>query len=333
MTVIGFFNNKGGVGKTSLVYHLSWTFAELGHSVVAVDLDPQANLSAMFMDESSLQKIWEGGGDTVYTGLEPLMKGMGDIKTPKTRECSNDVNLRLIVGDMQLSGVDDELSAQWAHCLDSTTSAERAFRIESAFFRIIQNACEKQEAKYALVDVGPNLGAINRAALLACDYIITPLSPDLFSWQGLRNLSALTTWRKDWEKRKANYDETVKNNNSVVPLPNGDLKLLGYVPMRFAIHSAKPVKSYQRWLSLMPGAFAELQKSASVPKSVDDDPNCLGMLKDYHSLMPMAQEHKKPMFNLTPADGAFGAHYTHAQNCRENFEELAEKIINKIDNA
>ena len=39
--VLTFFNNQDGVGKTSLVYHLTWMFAELGKTVVAVDLDPQ----------------------------------------------------------------------------------------------------------------------------------------------------------------------------------------------------------------------------------------------------------------------------------------------------
>ena len=48
--VLTFFNNKGGVGKTSLVYHLAWMFSELGHTVVAVDLDAQANLTASFLD-------------------------------------------------------------------------------------------------------------------------------------------------------------------------------------------------------------------------------------------------------------------------------------------
>ena len=43
--VLTFFNNKGGVGKTSLVFHLAWMFAEMGKRVVAVDLDPQANLT------------------------------------------------------------------------------------------------------------------------------------------------------------------------------------------------------------------------------------------------------------------------------------------------
>ncbi len=47
MQVIAFFNNKGGVGKTTLVYHLAWMFAEMKLSVVAADLDPQSNLTSM----------------------------------------------------------------------------------------------------------------------------------------------------------------------------------------------------------------------------------------------------------------------------------------------
>ena len=50
MIVIAFFNNKGGVGKTTLVYHLAWMFAEMGVNVVAADLDPQSNLTSMFLE-------------------------------------------------------------------------------------------------------------------------------------------------------------------------------------------------------------------------------------------------------------------------------------------
>ena len=50
MKTLAFFNNKGGVGKTSLVYHLAWMFADHGIPVLAADLDPQANLTAMFLD-------------------------------------------------------------------------------------------------------------------------------------------------------------------------------------------------------------------------------------------------------------------------------------------
>ena len=41
MKTVAFFNHKGGVGKTSLVYHLSWMYADLGLNVVAADLNPQ----------------------------------------------------------------------------------------------------------------------------------------------------------------------------------------------------------------------------------------------------------------------------------------------------
>jgi cellulose biosynthesis protein BcsQ len=53
--IIAFFNNKGGVGKTSLVYHLAWMYLDLGLKVIAADLDPQANLTAAFLDEDRLE--------------------------------------------------------------------------------------------------------------------------------------------------------------------------------------------------------------------------------------------------------------------------------------
>ena len=48
MKTVAFFNNKGGVGKTSLVYHLAWMFEHLGVRAIAVDLDPQSNLTSVF---------------------------------------------------------------------------------------------------------------------------------------------------------------------------------------------------------------------------------------------------------------------------------------------
>ena len=327
MKTIGFFNNKGGVGKTSLVYHLSWIFAEIGHCVVAADLDPQANMSAMFMGEDKLKDIW-GSGNTIHTALLPLIK-RNDL-TPWAEQTQHE-NIFLIVGDMRLSSDEDLLSEQWLKCLTNRPDAEPAFRLETAFFHIIQKVAEKHNAAYALVDVGPNLGAINRAALLACDYIITPLSPDLFSWQGLHNMEpALKNWRQEWQTRKENFNKFHAPNADFC-LPDGDMTLLGYVPMRFTIHASRPVKSYQKWMDLMPEAFSALQEKKTTPNNMEEDDNYLGMLKDYHSLMPMAQEKQKPMFHLSAADGAFGAHAAHVNKCRQDFETLANKIIAKID--
>ena len=48
--LISVFNNKGGVGKTTLSFHLAHALAELGHRVLMVDLDPQCNLTINCMD-------------------------------------------------------------------------------------------------------------------------------------------------------------------------------------------------------------------------------------------------------------------------------------------
>ena len=57
MNTMAFFNNKGEVGKTTLVYHLAWMFAEMNLSVVAADLDPRMNLTSMFLEDSKLEEF------------------------------------------------------------------------------------------------------------------------------------------------------------------------------------------------------------------------------------------------------------------------------------
>lgn len=79
MISIAFFNNKSGVGKTSLVYHVAWMLAELGYRVLAVDLDPQSNLSIMALDEDRLEALWPDVAhrETLFGAVEPLFGGTG----------------------------------------------------------------------------------------------------------------------------------------------------------------------------------------------------------------------------------------------------------------
>jgi chromosome partitioning protein len=85
--VLTFFNNKGGVGKTSLVYHLSWMFSDMGLKVVTVDLDAQANLTAAYLDEDELENLWEqqSGPVTIYRAIEPLTR-VGDLEKPTLKK-------------------------------------------------------------------------------------------------------------------------------------------------------------------------------------------------------------------------------------------------------
>ena len=323
ISVITFFNNKGGVGKTSMVYHLAWMFSDRGLRVIASDLDPQGNLSAAFLDEDRLEQVMSGNGHehTLFGALEPLKRGTGDIADPHVESISD--RLGLIIGDMALSTFEDQLSEVWPKCMDRD---ERAFRVTSAFWRIIQKAGKKHGADVILIDLGPNLGAINRAALIASDFVVIPLGPDLFSLQGLKNLGpTLRRWRVEWKERLA------KNPVADLKLPPGSIQPIGYVVLRHSIRLDRPVQAFDRWIARMPSTYAEavLQKKPNSKLTIDNDPNCIAKLKDYRSLMPLAREARKPMFFLKPADGALGAHTHSVTEAYKDFRTVAKKISAK----
>ncbi|MFB4202420.1 hypothetical protein KBTX_02531 [wastewater metagenome] len=318
MKTIAFFNNKGGVGKTALVYHLAWMFADQGRSVLAADLDPQANLSTMFLEEDRLETFWPEGRSThtALAPIRPLLEGEGGIEEPYVEEVDD---IGLLVGDLALSGFEDELSQQWPRCLDGD---RRAFRVIGAFAEVIRRAGAKRDADLALVDVGPNLGAINRAALIAADHVVVPLGPDLFSLKGLQNLGpTLRTWRKDWRKRLNECPPGME-------VPEGHMNPIGYVVMQHSVRLDRPVKAYGKWMDRIPRTYHQyvLDERDRETLRVNDDPECLAALKDYRSLMPMAQEARKPMFHLKPADGAIGSHVQAVKNCYRDFRDLAHAI-------
>lgn len=323
MRTIAFFNNKGGVGKTTLVYHLACMIADRGEMVLAVDLDPQANLTSMFLEENELENLWPNGEHphTVYGALRPIIRGLGDVETPHVEEINS--RLGLVVGDLALSTFEDKLSDAWPRCHNRD---ESAFRTMTAFHRGMQQAAHSREADWVLIDVGPNLGAINRAALIASQYVVIPLGPDLFSLQGLRNLGpALRAWRTSWQELLS------KNPDPTISVPTGHIEPLGYVVMQHGMRENRPPKAYQRWIERFPAAYREsvLDQAPSSGIAAASDPYCLAMLKHYRSLMPMAMEARKPVFALKPADGAIGAHGEAVRNAYDDFLLLARRIADR----
>lgn len=319
MKTIGFFNNKGGVGKTSLVYHVAWMLSDLGIRVIAADFDPQANLTSFFLDEDRLEDIWDQAiRPTIYGAVSPQFRGVGDVERPHVEKI--DDRIGLIVGDLELSRFEDDLSQNWPKCADGD---ERAFRVTSALARALAMAAEQHRARIALIDVGPNLDALNRSALLACDAVVVPLGADLFSLQGLRNMGpALREWRRLWTERLR------RNPDPSLQLPSGELRPIGYIVMRHSVRAGNPVHAFDRWMKRIPGRYR--QSVLDLPPDDMMDPsgdiNCLAQLKDYRSLMPMAQEARKPMFHLKPADGAFGGHQAAVLDCYGDFKRLSKEI-------
>ena len=337
--VLTFFNNKGGVGKTSLVYHLAWMLSDLGYRVLACDLDPQANLTAVFLDEKRLENLWDendtlsGGKSTIFECVKPLMK-VGDLHPPHLQQILWQFNfgrsdLRLIPGDLALAEFEDVLSTEWPNAMGSA-NLYRPFRILTAFSTIMQKGAEEMDASIILADVGPNLGAINRSALIASDYIIVPLGADLFSLRGLQKprSNPRAVAGQDWKRRQTNWTEPDFS------LPKGSMKPIGYIMQQHGVRLERPVKAYDKWVNRMPEEYARnLLENSKGPYAVtpkDDPENSLATLKHYRSLIPMAQEKRKPIFHLTTADGAFGSHAAAVNDARQDFKVLAKKIVERI---
>ena len=323
MKTITFFNNKGGVGKTTLVYHVAWMCAELGQKVLAVDLDPQANLTTMFIEEQRLETLWpeDGTNESILSCISPIIEGLGDIAEAPLQRIRQGIHL--LPGDLGLSQFEDKLSDSWPRCLDGDKAA---FRVITAFYRIIHHSAEKINADIVLMDIGPNLGAINRASLIASDHVVMPLAPGLFSLQGLRNLGpTLYTWRDNWQQRLK-----AKPADLDIPMPAGIMKPAGYVIMQHVERKNRPVKAYQRWISKIPMVYETfVLRNKGYIEDGETDRNRIGFIKNYQSLMPLAEDARKPIFKLTPADGAIGAHAAAVSKCYMDFEHLTLEILHR----
>ncbi len=320
MRKIAFFNIKGGIGNTTTVYNLAWMFSEMGIKTIAVDFDPQSDLTTMFLRDSRLEKIYSNSHPhTLLDTITPIVNGDPAISVPS--EEINE-NLRLIPGHLALSTFEDLLSEAWLKCLNSE---EYSFRISSIFKTIIDHVAKDFGAEVVLMDVGPNLGSINRAVNISSDFIVMPVSSDLFSSQALKNLGiTLNKWKVQWQQRR-----NLKPSNLNNSIPENRSKPLGYIVIQ---HSAKEINSVKSNLNRdnkIPVVYSEfvLNEAPGSNISTEKDENCLGLLKQFKSLDPMSKEAKKPIFLLKPADGAIGAHAYAVRKSYREYEVLAKRIL------
>ena len=118
-------------------------------------------------------------------------------------------------------------------------------------------------------------------------------------------------WRNDWAKRHK------EQKSAKFPLPEGRMEPIGYVLIQH-----RYTKAYTKWANRIPTEYRE-------HVNMDDQP-CLAQIRHYLSLMPMAQEARKPIFHLTPADGAIGSHFQAARAAGGEFAALALSIRKRI---
>ena len=194
MKVIAMFNNKGGVGKTTLVCNLAAYFAlKLNKKVLIIDADPQCNSSTYLLNNDDFcDAYYENKAFTIYDAFLPTSRGDGFLDKYSVNN-NSEFGVDVLIGSPKLAKMEDLLASDW---VDVEAGRTRGTRTTLIFSNIVSQISKETNYDYVFFDMGPSLGAINRAILLACDYFITPMSPDIFSILALENIGvSVNKWR------------------------------------------------------------------------------------------------------------------------------------------
>ncbi len=201
-TSICLYNQKGGVGKTTISVMLADYFDKKGSKVLLIDLDQQANLSQTYFDYDEIRN-----SNTLYNFLED--------KTPlaKCIKSYND-NIDVITADIRLSRKDN-------YDLDELDSIKADFIPVFKKYQVI------------IIDCPPSLSSMSKFGLLLSNYVFIPVVPEPYSFDGmfetLNNLKRMTKFCADFidyrviitnhEMRKLtlheNYVDMIKNDKKI----------------------------------------------------------------------------------------------------------------------
>lgn len=182
-------NQKGGVGKTANLVHLAFDFLERGLSVCVVDLDTQANASWTLKDYSS-----------GYTASQLFDQSSEDIREWFDDGVVSGPCIKLIESDALLTNL-------------------TAFKPGdvSRIFRENVSALSEHGFDVLLIDTAPSLGHGMTAALVAADFVLSPIEPELYAVTGIKQM--ITTIAN------------IRQNNDP-SLRNERLQFIGMVPSK-----------------------------------------------------------------------------------------------------
>lgn len=321
---ICFFNNKGGVGKTTLVANLAAQLVlNLGQRILVVDADPQCNLTQYVLSDDDFEDIYGNlsATGTIYDVIHPLSIGKGysqQLPIRKTQHFGFDV----IVGDPRLALKEDLLAQDWR---DAKAGGTRGLRTTFLFYNLIERASADYD--FIFFDMGPSLGAINRSILLSADYFVVPMSIDIFSLWAIRNIgSALTVWQNELANgiRLAEDPSELPKSRT----KGKSLKFLGYVTQQHKEKSenkvSRVVEAYNAIKTQLPQAVATGLKQYFPSPTFDPH---LGDIKHLASLAPKSQTLHTPMITVTLK----GSYTVTRKQARQIYASISQRFSENID--
>lgn len=320
-TRLAIFNHKGGVGKTTLTVNIAAALAKSGKRVLLVDSDPQCNLTAYLVEESVVNDLLDNSdsptGKTLWSAVKPVVDAVGEPRNIPSIELAQ--HLYLLPGDVRLAEFEQELNSLWGECFQRKP---KGFRGTTALNQIVNEAVKQHDIEYVFYDSGPNIGALNRAILLDCDFFVIPAACDLFSLRAITTLGhTLGNWIRDWD--------TISDlAPSTTDLLGGRPKLAGFIPQRFRVYRGLPSSKYARFLPLLEkriqadvvGVLRRIDP-ALVPESAF--PLRVGEVKDFSSMATASQTEGVPIFDVHDATDA------QRTEALESFQKLADALIKR----
>ncbi len=153
MRTIAFCNHKGGVGKTTSTASVGVAMARQGKKVLLVDLDGQANLTGIFVNQDDVE-------NSIYDSLV-------DKQPLPIHQIEN--NLYLVPSDLNMSAAEVKMSGLF----------NREMRLTHILAKV------KTSYDYILIDCPPSLGVITINAFFAADDIYVPVSPEILPLKGM----------------------------------------------------------------------------------------------------------------------------------------------------
>ena len=168
--VIAIANQKGGVGKTTTVMNLGVALKEMGHRVLLIDGDPQANLTSYLGVESpgrTLEEVFLSKKKPIGEGESLTETELARLKEGWVQSTPSGVDL--LASDRALSGVEFYLFSR----------ADKE-QVLNRFLRPLHAAYD-----YILIDTPPSLNLLTINALVAARWVVVPVQPEFFSLEGV----------------------------------------------------------------------------------------------------------------------------------------------------
>lgn len=363
MKTIAVFNNKGGVGKTTLTFHFASALAHLGHRVLMMDLDPQSNLTLFGFDVEELHKVWEAEENFIddfpssqkstspeeFAGLlrqprslhfllKPTEDGTGEpVFAPVPKNIT--ANLDLLPGRLSIHMFENKLASRWNDAYSGDPLAIRTI------VRIRQLCLELGASggyDYVVMDTSPSLGILNKVIISTADGFFVPSMPDMFSMYGIKNIGrALGLWRRDFDVMRSLLSDEKRKN-----LPEQFVKFLGYT-----IFNAKKYANQGNQWDL---AQAHYNYARQIPEAIRTyipesarmgvDPAVLSqpiggtsVMHTHNTLPNMAQKYRAPIWdvpsrtNLTEEDrGTIIGNRARYEATRDAYVAFARDVIARI---